>query len=126
MRTERDRARCVAGFVGPRCNLQGSWPFGPRRSCLRVNPPPGSRCLPCQILLSRPSELSGAEEISHALLLSICAAHVHASVIHMSLFQFGFERRKCPSALAETNVRREHSVKEEEKEEFEEEGSKRT
>ena len=29
-----------------------------------------------------------------------------------------------PSALAETSVRREHSVKEEEKEEFEEEGSK--
>ena len=46
------------------------------------------------------------------------------SVIHMSLFQFGFERRKCPSALAETSVRRERSVKEEEKEEFEEEGSK--
>ena len=39
-------------------------------------------------------------------------------------FQFGFERRKCPSALAETSVRRERSVKEEEKEEFEEEGSK--
>ena len=45
------------------------------------------------------------------------------SVIHMSLFQFGFERRKCPSALAETSVRRERSVKEE-KEKIEEEGSK--
>ena len=45
----------------------------------------------------------------------------------MSLFQFGFERRKCPSvsASAETSVRRERPVKEEEeKEEFEEEGSK--
>ena len=41
----------------------------------------------------------------------------------MSLFQFGFERRKCPSALAETSVRCERPVKEE-KEEFEEEGSK--
>ena len=48
------------------------------------------------------------------------------SVIHMSLFQFGFDRRKCPSASAETNVRCERPVKEEEeeKEEFEEEGSK--
>ena len=48
------------------------------------------------------------------------------SVIHMSLFQFGFERRKCPSVslLAETSVGRERKVKEEEKEEFEEEGSK--
>ena len=42
------------------------------------------------------------------------------SVIHMNLFQFGFERRKCPSASAETSVRRECPVKEEE---FEEEGS---
>ena len=44
----------------------------------------------------------------------------------MSLFQFRFERRKCPSALqlAETSVRRERPVKAEEKEEFEEEGSK--
>ena len=40
----------------------------------------------------------------------------------MSLFQFGFERRKCPSALAGASVRRERPVKEEEKEEFEEEG----
>ena len=51
MRTERDRARCVAVFVGPRCRasrskMQGSRPFGPGRSCLRVNPPPGSRYLP--------------------------------------------------------------------------------
>ena len=42
----------------------------------------------------------------------------------MSLFHFGFERRKCPSALAGTSVRRERPVKEKEKEEFEEEGSK--
>ena len=44
----------------------------------------------------------------------------------MSLFQFGFERTKCPRASAETSVPREHPVKEEveEKEEFEEEGSK--
>ena len=48
------------------------------------------------------------------------------SVIRMSLFQFGFERRKCPSASTETSVRRERPVKEEEeeKEEFEEESSK--
>ena len=45
-------------------------------------------------------------------------------VIHMGLFQFEFERRKCPSASAETSVRRECAVKEEKKEEFEEEGSK--
>ena len=42
----------------------------------------------------------------------------------MSLFQAGFERRKCHSASLETSVRRERPVKEEkEKEEFEEEGS---
>ena len=49
------------------------------------------------------------------------------SVIPMSInFQFGFERRTCPSlsASAKTSVRRERPVKEEEKEEFEEEGSK--
>ena len=38
----------------------------------------------------------------------------------MSLFQSGFERRKCPSALAETSVRSERPVKEEEKDDFEE------
>ena len=35
----------------------------------------------------------------------------------MSLFQFGFEWRKCPCASAETSVRRERPVKEGEKEE---------
>ena len=35
------------------------------------------------------------------------------SVLHMSLFKFGFERRKCPSAWAETSFRRERPVKEE-------------
>ena len=44
----------------------------------------------------------------------------------MSLFQFGFERRKCPSALAGSSVRRERPVTEEEKEEFEEEFRRRT
>ena len=39
----------------------------------------------------------------------------------MSFFQFGFERRKCPCASAETSVRRERPVKEEEEKE---EGSK--
>ena len=38
----------------------------------------------------------------------------------MSLLQFGFEERKSPGASAETSVRRERPVKEEEKEEFEE------
>ena len=43
----------------------------------------------------------------------------------MSVFQFRFERRKCPSASAETGVCRERPVKEEEeKEKFEEKGSK--
>ena len=37
----------------------------------------------------------------------------------MSLFQFGFERRQCPSASAETSVCRERPVKEEEEEEEE-------
>ena len=46
------------------------------------------------------------------------------SVVHMSLFQSGFERRKCPSASAETSVCRECPVKDEEKEELEEDGSK--
>ena len=39
----------------------------------------------------------------------------------MSFFQFWFERRKCPCASAETSVRRERPVKEEEEKE---EGSK--
>ena len=43
----------------------------------------------------------------------------------MSLFQFGFERRKCPITSAETSVGLERPVKEEqEKEDFEEQGSK--
>ena len=45
-------------------------------------------------------------------------------VIDMSLFQFGFERRKCPSASAETSVHRERPFKEEEEEDEFEEGSK--
>ena len=48
--------------------------------------------------------------------------------MHMSLFQFGFERRKYPSASAENSVRCERPVNEEEEEkekkEFEAEGSK--
>ena len=36
-------------------------------------------------------------------------------VIHMGLFQFEFERRKCPSASAEAGVRRECPVKEKKK-----------
>ena len=54
MRTERDRARCVAVFVGPRCKGVGrsSIVFASKST-------PGSRRLPCQILLSRPSELRG-------------------------------------------------------------------
>ena len=46
--------------------------------------------------------------------------------MHMSLFQFGFERRKYPSASAENSVRRERPVNEEEKDEkeFEAGGSK--
>ena len=39
-----------------------------------------------------------------------------SSVVHMSLFLFGFERKKCRCASAETSVRRERPVKEEEKE----------
>ena len=42
----------------------------------------------------------------------------------MSFFQFWLERRKCPCASAETTVRRERPVKEEEEEEEKEEGSK--
>ena len=39
------RMRKVRGSLC-RFKMQGSWPFGHRRSCLRVNPPAGSRCLP--------------------------------------------------------------------------------
>ena len=54
-----------------------------------------------------------------------CQSARHISHLH-ELFQFGFERRKCPSlsASAKKGVRRERPIKEEEKEEFEEEGSK--
>ena len=38
------------------------------------------------------------------------------SVIDMSLFQFEFERRKCPSVSAETSARRERPAGEEEEE----------
>ena len=79
MRTERDRARCVAVFVGPRCKGVGrsSIVFASKST-------PGSRRLPYQILLSRPSELSGAEEISHALWLSVCAAHQSSTWVSFS------------------------------------------
>ena len=56
--------------------------------------------------------------------MTVSLTVAHQSSWHMSLFHFGFERRKCLSALAGTSVRRERPVKEEEKEEFEEEGSK--
>ena len=53
----------------------GSWPFGPRRPVDRVfasKSTPGV-ALP-ELLLSRPSEFSGAEEISYTFWLSNCAA----------------------------------------------------
>ena len=105
---DRTWSRKVRGRRLCRSKMQRSWPFGPRRSCLRVNPPPvstawcseicsltsldawnlgasrGARdpillyqavgAFP-EILLPRQSELCGAEEISYALWLSVCAAH---------------------------------------------------
>ena len=86
MQTERDRARS---------KMQGSWPFGPRRSCLRVNPPPMSRCLPWD----SPSEtiwaLWGGGNNYRTRCDCQFARHIS---FHMSPFQFGFEPSKCPSA----------------------------
>ena len=42
----------------------------------------------------------------------------------MSFFHFWFERRKCPCASAETSVRRERPVKEEEEKGSKEDGYK--
>ena len=44
---DRTWSRKVRGRRLCRSKMQGSWPFGPRRSCLRVTRrPPVSRCLP--------------------------------------------------------------------------------
>ena len=102
-----------------RSKMRGSCPFVPRRSCLRVNPPPGSWCLPSDSPFETIWAWWGGGNIVRVVTVSLRGT----SVIHMNLFQFGFERRKCSSASAETSVRRERPVKEE-KEEFEEEGSK--
>ena len=44
-----------------------------------------------------------------------CQFASYTSVLCASLFKFGFERKKCPNAWAETSFRRERPVKEEEK-----------
>ena len=63
-----------------------------------------------EILLWRPSQLSGGN-IVRVVTVSLSGT----SVLCTSLFKFGFERRKCPNAWAETSFSRERPVKEEEK-----------
>ena len=81
--------------------MQRSWPFGPRRSCLRVNPLPVSRCLPWD----SPSEtiwaLWGGENIVRAVTVSLRGTLVSTWV----LFSSGFEPSKRPSASTDTSVR---------------------
>ena len=62
------RRLCRSKMQGTKGNLA----IRARRSCLRVNPPPGA--FP-EILLPRPSELCGVKKISYALWLSVCGAH---------------------------------------------------
>ena len=76
--------------------MQESWPFGPRRSCLRVNPPPVSRC-------SFRDNMSFVGRRKYRTCCD-CQFARHIS-LHMSLFQFGFEPSKCPSASTDTSVR---------------------
>ena len=73
-----------------------------RRSCLRVNPPPGA--FP-EILLPRPSELCGVKKISYAC---DCQFARHIS-LHTSPCQLVFEPSKCPQCIdrdrqSETNA----------------------
>ena len=88
---DRTRSRKVRGSFC-RSKMQGSWPFGPRRPCLRVNPPPVQGALP-EILLSRPSELSGAEETSYTFWLSVCPARRSSTRV---LFSLGLSGESAP------------------------------
>ena len=85
MQTERDRARS---------KMQGSWPFGPRRLCLRVNPPP--RVQVPSLRFSFRDNLSFVGRRKYRTRCD-CQFARHIS-FHMSPFQFGFEPSKCPSA----------------------------
>ena len=85
--------------------MQGStsWPFGPRRSCLRVNPPPVSTKVPSQRFSFR-DNLSFVEWRKYRTRCD-CQFARHFTP-HMSPFriQFGFEPSKCPSASTDTSV----------------------
>ena len=72
---DRTWSRKVFGRRLCRSKMQRELAVRARRSCLRVNPPPVSIGAFPEILLPRPSELCGAEKISYALWLSVCAAH---------------------------------------------------
>ena len=105
--------RCLSGSLC-RSKMQGSWPFGPiDRVCEKSTP---------RILVPslRPSELIGAEKISHALWLSIFTALQSSTWV---FFSSGLSGESAPICIGtgETSVRRKRPVKEEE---FEEEGSK--
>ena len=81
--------------------MQGSWPFGPRRSCLRVNPPPVSMKVP-SLRFSFRDNLSFVEWRKYRTRCD-CQFARHITP-HMSPFQFGFEPSKCPSASTDTSV----------------------
>ena len=89
---DRTRSRKVRGSL---CRSKPeSWPFGPHRSCLPVNPPRGLGAFPIpEPLLSRPSELNGAEEISYAFWLPVCAAHQPSTWV---FFSSGLSRESAP------------------------------
>ena len=89
---DRTWSRKVRGRRLCRSKMQESWPFGPRRSCLRVNPPPVSRCLPWD----SPSEtiwaLWGGGNIVRAVTVSLRGTLVSTWV----LFSSGLSRASAP------------------------------
>ena len=106
-----------AGAAGPNVIVEGAWQSlsvqdarelavrAPSIVFVSKSNPRGRGAFP-EILLSRPSELSGAEKISYAFWLSVCSAHQSSTWVFFSSGLSG------------------ESAKEEEKDEFEEEGSK--
>ena len=93
MRTERDRARSLADvFVGPEMQRELAVRIRGRRSCLRVNPRPVSRCLPWD----SPSEtiwaLWGGENVLRAVIASLRGTLISTWV----LFSWCLSRASAP------------------------------
>ena len=112
---DRTWSRKVRGRRLCRSKMQRSWPFGPRRSCLRVNPPPVSMCLPWD----SPSETIWAWWGGGNIVAVTVSLH-GTLVSTWVLFSSSSSRASAP-----VHRQTQRSVKEkEETEEFEEEGSK--